>query len=78
MCHVTLFNEKATIHFTVEDNGLGGQICEGNGLHGMRERVEAMTGAMKVTASADEGTSLEIILPLESVSEEQSGKADPL
>jgi len=82
-CHVTLLSEKATIHFTVEDNGLGGQICEGNGLRGMRERVESMTGAMKLTASANEGTSLEIILPVESVSEEQSdsrfvGKADPL
>ena len=82
MCHVTLLKEKATIHFTVEDNGLGGQIREGNGLRGMRERVESMSGAVTLKASANEGTSLEIILPLESGSEEQSdsrfvGKADP-
>ncbi len=47
----------------LEDNGLGGQVREGNGLRGMRERVQSIAGTMKHTCSANGGTSLEITLP---------------
>jgi two-component system, NarL family, sensor histidine kinase DesK len=83
VCQVALIEKDRTIHFTIEDNGLGGQIREGNGLRGMRERLQSMAGAMKLTGSANGGTSLELTLPLESESRAQSaprfaGEADTL
>lgn len=82
-CHVTLLVKDRTIHFTIEDNGLGGQIREGNGLRGMRERLQSMAGALKLTGSANGGTSLELTLPLQTESPAQSaprfvGEADTL
>jgi two-component system sensor histidine kinase DesK len=82
VCHVALLEQDRTIHFTIEDNGLGGQIREGNGLRGMRERLESMAGAVKLTTSA-RGTSLEITLPLADESPAQPasqmvGEADTL
>lgn len=68
VCHVALLEKDGTIHCTIEDNGIGGQIREGNGLRGMRERLQSVAGTMKLTASADGGTSLEITLPLSSES----------
>ncbi len=65
-CHVAFFEKDGTLHFTIEDDGLGGQIREGNGLRGMRERLQSMAGAVKLTGSTNGGTSLEITLPLES------------
>jgi signal transduction histidine kinase len=35
-------------------------------LRGMRERLQSMAGTLKLTGSANEGTSLEITLPLAS------------
>jgi two-component system sensor histidine kinase DesK len=83
VCHVALLEKDRTIHFTIEDNGQGGRIREGNGLRGMRERLQSMAGAMKLTGSANGGTSLEITLPLESESPAQLtaqivGEADSL
>jgi two-component system sensor histidine kinase DesK len=68
VCHVVLLEKDKTIHFTIEDNGLGGQIREGNGLRGMRERLQSVAGAVKVTNLANGGTGLEITLPLASES----------
>jgi two-component system sensor histidine kinase DesK len=83
VCRVALLEKDRTIHFTIEDNGLGGQICEGNGLRGMRERLHSMAGTVKVAGSANGGTSLELTLPLENESAAQSaprfvGEADTL
>jgi two-component system sensor histidine kinase DesK len=63
VCHVTLFEKDRRIHFLVEDNGLGGKIREGNGLRGMRERVESIAGVLKLAGSPNGGTSLEITMP---------------
>ncbi len=81
VCQVALFEKDGTIHFTIEDDGLGGQIREGNGLRGMRERLQSMAGAVKLTGLANGGTSLELTLPPESESPAQSvsrfvGEAD--
>jgi two-component system, NarL family, sensor histidine kinase DesK len=83
VCHVALLEKDRTIHFTIEDNGLGCEIREGNGLRGMRERLQSIAGAVKLTGSADGGTSLEITVPLASESPAQSavrfvGEADTL
>lgn len=77
VCHVALLEKDSTIHFTIEDNGLGGQIREGNGLRGMRERLQSLAGAVKLTVSANRGTSLQIMMPLASESPARSvGEAD--
>jgi two-component system, NarL family, sensor histidine kinase DesK len=87
VCHVALLERDRTIHFTIEDNGLGsrmpGQFREGNGLRGMRERLQSIAGAMKLTSLANGGTSLTITLPLASESPAQpasqiAGEVDPL
>jgi len=83
VCHVTLLETDGTIHFTIEDNGRGGPIHEGNGLRGMRERLQSIAGTVKLTASANGGTSLAITLPLENASAAQPasqvvGEADIL
>ncbi len=83
VCQVTLLEKDRTIHFAIEDNGLGGQIREGNGLRGMRERVQSMAGDLKLTTLANGGTSLEITLPPEIESQAQlatqiAGEADSL
>jgi two-component system, NarL family, sensor histidine kinase DesK len=80
-CHMELLEKDRTIHFTIEDNGTGGRIREGNGLRGMRERLQSMAGALKLTSLSNGGTNLEITLPLESESPSQSasrfvGEAD--
>jgi two-component system sensor histidine kinase DesK len=72
VCHVALLEKERTIHLTIEDNGQNGEIREGNGLRGMRERVQSMAGSVKLTGSANGGTSLEISLPLASESETRS------
>jgi two-component system sensor histidine kinase DesK len=71
VCQVALLEKDETIHFTIEDNGLGGQIREGNGLRGMRERLQRMGGAVKLTGSASGGTNLELTLPRENGSPAQ-------
>jgi two-component system sensor histidine kinase DesK len=64
VCRVALLEKDRTVHFTIEDNGLGGQVREGNGLRGMRERVQSLAGDVKVASLANRGTSLELTLPL--------------
>jgi two-component system, NarL family, sensor histidine kinase DesK len=76
VCHVALLEQDRTIHFTIEDNGLGGQIREGNGLRGMRDRLQSIGGVMMLTGSESGGTSLELTLPLESESPAQPASHD--
>jgi two-component system, NarL family, sensor histidine kinase DesK len=71
MCNVALFEKDNLIHFTIEDDGTGGQIREGNGLRGMRERLQGVGGTMMLTGSANGGTRLELTLPLASDSPAQ-------
>jgi two-component system, NarL family, sensor histidine kinase DesK len=63
VCRVELFEAGSAIHFTIEDDGVGGAIREGNGLRGMRERVQSMAGSVSLARSAHGGTRLEIKLP---------------
>lgn len=48
----------------VEDDGRGGAIVPGNGLSGMRERLEAARGTLRVGPRPGGGTRLEARLPL--------------
>jgi two-component system, NarL family, sensor histidine kinase DesK len=48
----------------VSDDGEGGMIVPGNGLAGMRERVEALGGRLRIESVAGRGTRIEVRLPL--------------
>ncbi len=62
-CHVALVEKDGAIRFAIEDNGLGGTIREGNGLRGMRERLQSIGGTLQLAGAANTGTSLEITVP---------------
>ncbi len=48
----------------IADDGRGGAIRPGNGLTGMRERLEALGGRLQIDARKGEGTRLDIRVPL--------------
>jgi two-component system sensor histidine kinase DesK len=50
----------------VEDDGRGGAIAPGNGLCGMRERIEALGGRLRVDSTPGQGTRIHAHLPLRS------------
>jgi two-component system sensor histidine kinase DesK len=51
------------IVMTVEDDGRGGRLVDGNGLRGMRERVAAIGGTMSIESDAGRGTRLLVRVP---------------
>lgn len=48
----------------VVDDGRGGNVVPGNGLLGMRERIESLGGRLRVEAGVGRGTRIEARLPL--------------
>lgn len=52
------------VAMAVSDDGRGGVMASGNGLTGMRERVEAMAGRLQVRSTPGAGTTLSMSLPL--------------
>ncbi len=55
--------DAATVRLHIRDDGRGGALAPGNGLAGMRERIEALGGTLRVDGS--EGTRIDVALPLE-------------
>ena len=61
---VSLKNEDAGMHLHIEDDGrLTGRLCEGNGLSGIRERVAALGGDLRLGSSATGGLRVDVRLP---------------
>ena len=56
----------------IEDDGRGGDIVPGNGLCGMRERIESLGGRLRVEAQPGRGTRVEVTFPLLAISAEQT------
>lgn len=61
-CRFRLANNNGNCLLEVHDDGRGGLRTEGNGLRGMRERVEALGGTLQYDSST--GTKLKIEFPL--------------
>ncbi len=65
-CEVVIDVEPTEVRFTLSDDGVGGDIHEGNGLSGMRARVAAVGGTLTIKGGEKgrPGTRIEAILPL--------------
>jgi two-component system sensor histidine kinase DesK len=62
-CHIRFYAQDGSALMEVQDDGRGGEAPFGNGLTGMRERIQALGGAL--LREGDRGTRLLIRLPLE-------------
>jgi two-component system sensor histidine kinase DesK len=62
VCRLTLRQRDRFCELEVTDDGRGGAVVEGSGLQGMRERVEAIGGAVECDGS--KGTSLRVRVPV--------------
>lgn len=72
---VELKAQREQLQLCIDDDGRGGDLRAGNGLTGIRERVEAMNGQFRISSSVGSGTRIEILLPL---SEQALSGASPL
>ena len=61
-CRMRLEQQNGNCRLEIHDDGCGGSNGEGNGLRGMRERVEMIGGTL--SRATDAGTTLTITLPL--------------
>jgi two-component system, NarL family, sensor histidine kinase DesK len=61
-CCLRLEQQNGSCRLAIEDDGRGGGHSEGNGLRGMRERVEMIGGSLRRDSQA--GTKLIITIPL--------------
>jgi len=62
VCRLTMRQSGRYCEMEISDNGRGGALAEGSGLSGMRERVEALGGALERDGS--HGTLLRIRVPV--------------
>lgn len=60
---VRLLQDGGDVLIEVQDNGRGGDIVPGNGLTGMRERVQACGAELRVDAVRGQGTRLTVRVP---------------
>jgi signal transduction histidine kinase len=53
-----------TLLLSIRDDGIGGaDVGNGSGLLGLRDRVEALGGRMRINSPAGSGTSLDVTIP---------------
>jgi two-component system sensor histidine kinase DesK len=70
-CRMRLEQQNGNCRLEIHDDGLGSSNGEGNGLRGMRERVEMLGGTLQ--RSTESGTTLTITLPLKQVASRDEG-----
>lgn len=66
-CEIRLEPSETSLVLTVADDGVGGKIAEGSGLKGMRARLAAIGGSLKIK-SDKRGARLVATAPLEAAS----------
>jgi two-component system sensor histidine kinase DesK len=62
---VQMTREGRAVQLEVQDDGAGCANAPGNGLSGMRERVEALGGRLSIDSAPGAGTRLRLLLPLD-------------
>jgi two-component system sensor histidine kinase DesK len=70
-CRMRLEQQNGNCRLEIQDDGLGSSTGEGNGLRGMRERVEMLGGTLHRNTEA--GTKLTIMLPLKDAAQKNEG-----
>jgi two-component system sensor histidine kinase DesK len=61
---IRLRNESAAVIMEVADDGRGGRIVPGNGLNGMRERLDTVGGSLSLWPNPEGGTLLRASVPM--------------
>jgi two-component system sensor histidine kinase DesK len=61
---VAFATDAGEVVLRIVDDGRGGAIVPGNGLGGMRERIEALGGQLRVDSGSGRGTRIEARVPL--------------
>ena len=74
---VTVIAGAERVVMRVRDDGRGGVNERGNGLTGMRERIEARGGTLAIESPRGRGTSIEVALPLPVVAAGNPSPAKP-
>jgi len=65
--------DAGELHMQVRDDGCGGMNAHGNGISGMRERVRALGGHLRIDSPPRRGTVLSVQVPL--VQDKEEGSA---
>jgi two-component system sensor histidine kinase DesK len=73
-CSLRLEQRNGSCHLEIEDDGQGGFQSEGNGLRGMRERVEMLGGTL--TRDTRTGTRIAITVPLKEVPTKSAAESE--
>ena len=73
-CRLRLEQQNGSCRLEIHDDGLGFSSSEGNGLRGMRERVEMLGGTLE--RRNESGTTLTITLPLKEVVAQEAVRKD--
>jgi signal transduction histidine kinase len=64
--HVTVEQRDALLHIAIRDDGVGGaDPAGGSGLIGLRDRVQALGGAIDVNSRPGQGTAILVELPVQ-------------
>jgi len=71
-CRMRLDQQNGSCRLEIQDDGRGISNGEGNGLRGMRERVEMLGGTLQ--RSTESGTTLTITLPLKEIATPGEGR----
>ena len=60
-------SSDGNLYLSINDDGIGGaDLGKGSGLLGLRDRVQALGGRMRVVSPGGSGTSLDVTIPLDS------------
>jgi two-component system sensor histidine kinase DesK len=73
---VAFATDRGDVVLHIVDDGRGGAIVPGNGLGGMRERIEALGGRLRIDSGAGRGTRIEARLPLAANDDAPDGTRD--
>ena len=58
-----MWREDSDVHLEIRDDGVnGGRVVEGNGLKGIRERLERLKGTLKLD-TVDDALCLRVVIP---------------